>query len=152
MASEEKAQPSAAQPLWVRLVHDLERAIGAPIEAAVRSDEYFDIVTQLNRARAKLTKTVESVSEEMLHLFNLPAATDMRRVREQLSRVERQLNKVAKSLGDSNEANEEPRRQLAQLEQQLAEIATTLGAGNTQPKTQTKSRTRSKAPRGASRE
>ena len=29
------------------------------------------------RARARVAKTVESVSEEWLHLFNLPAATDL---------------------------------------------------------------------------
>jgi hypothetical protein len=142
VASKQKAETPPAQPLWVRLVHDLERAIAAPVEAAVRSDEYFDLVAQLNRTRARVTKTAERVSEEMLHLFNLPAATDLRRVREQLTRVERRLNNLAKSLDDSDEASEEPRRQLAQLEQQLAEIATTLGAGNAKPK----------APRKSSRE
>ena len=134
MASKQDAQQPPAQPSWVRLVHELERAIAGPIEAAVRSDEYFDLVTQLNRARAHVTKTVESVSEEWLHLFNLPTATDLRKVREQLTRVERQLNKVRKALGDSEEASEEPRRQLAQLERQLAEIAKTLDAGKAQPK------------------
>lgn len=142
MASEQEARKPPAQPLWVRLVHELERSIAAPVEAAVRSDEYFDLVAQLNRARAHVTKTVESISEEWLHLFNLPAATDLRRVREQLSRVERQLNKVAKTLGDSDEAKEEPRRQLAQLERQLAEIAERLGAGNARPKAPRRSQTR----------
>jgi chromosome segregation ATPase len=123
-------------------VHEFERVIGRPVEAAVRSDEYFDVVTQLNRARARAAKTIESVSEEWLHLFNLPAATDLRALREQLMRIERQLNKVAKALGDSDEANDEPRRQLAQLEQQLAEIAKTLGAGPTRPQTPRRSNTR----------
>ncbi|MET0992644.1 MAG: hypothetical protein ABWY20_00555, partial [Mycobacterium sp.] len=123
MTSKQEARQPPAQPLWVRLVREFERTIAAPVEAAVRSDEYFDLVTQLNRARAHVTKTVESISEEWLHLFNLPAATDLRKVREQVSRVERQLNKVAKALADSDEVNEEPRRQLARLEQQLAEIA-----------------------------
>lgn len=142
MASKQNAQQPPARPLWVRLVHDLERAIAAPVEAAVRSDEYFDLVARLNRARAHATKTVEGISEEWLHLFNLPTATDLRRVREQLTRVERRLNVLAKALGDSDEANEEPRRQLAQLEQQLAEIAKTLGAEGTSPN----------APRRSSRE
>jgi chromosome segregation ATPase len=142
VASKQNAQPPPAQPLWVRLVQDLERVIAAPVEAAVRSDEYFDLVARLNRARARVTKTVEGMSAEWLHLFNLPAATDLRRVREQLTRVERRLNTLAKTLGDSDEANEEQRRQVAQLEQQLAEIAKTLGAGNAPPK----------APRRSSRE
>ena len=102
MASKQNAQQPPARPLWVRLVHDLERAIAAPVEAAVRSDEYFDLVARLNRARAHATKTVEGISEEWLHLFNLPTATDLRRVREQLTRVERRLNALAKALGDSD--------------------------------------------------
>ncbi|HEX2303439.1 MAG TPA: hypothetical protein VHH57_07425 [Gaiella sp.] len=143
MASKQEARQPPTQPLWVRLVHELERTIAAPVEAAVRSDEYFDLVTQLNRARAHVTKTVESISEEWLHLFNLPAATDLRRVREQLSRVERQLNTVAKTLADSDEVNEEPRRQLARLEQQLAEISKTLGgAGKARPKAPRRSQSR----------
>jgi hypothetical protein len=142
VASKQDAQPPPATPAWVRLVHEFERVIASPVEAVVRSDEYFDVVTQLNRARARAAKAIESVSEEWLHLFNLPAATDLRRLREQLMRVERQLNKVAKALGDSDEANEEPRRQLAQLEQQLAEIAKTLGAGPTRPQTPRRSKTR----------
>jgi hypothetical protein len=60
--------------------------------------------------------------------------------------VERQLNKVGKALGDSEEASEEPRRQLAQLERQLAEIAKTLDAGKAQTKTPPK------APRPSRRE
>lgn len=129
------AKRAASEPLWVRFVNDVERAIARPVEAAVRSDEYFDLVTQLSRARARVTKTVEAVSEEWLHLFNLPAATDLRRVREQLARVERQLNRVAKTLGDSDEASEEPRRQLAHVEEQLASIAEALGATETPRKT-----------------
>ena len=54
---------SAGQPLWLKAVLRLERAIG----------------------------TVEGVSRRCLHLFNLPAGTDLRRVREQLSRIERRL-------------------------------------------------------------
>ena len=137
-ASKQDAQQPPTQPAWVRLVLELERAIARPIEAAVRSDEYFDLVTQLNRARAHVTKTVEGVSEEWLHLFNLPTATDLRKVREQLTRVERQLNKVGKALGDSEEASEEPRRQLAQLERQLAEIVKTLDAVNPRTEEQRK--------------
>lgn len=129
------AKRAPSEPLWVRFVNDVERAIARPVEAAVRSDEYFDLVTQLSRARARVTKTVEAVSEEWLHLFNLPAATDLRRVREQLARVERQLNRVAKTLGDSDEASEEPRRQLAHVEEQLASIAEALGATATPRKT-----------------
>lgn len=96
-------------PLWLQAIHRFERAIGVPVESAVRSDPYFDFVTEANRARARMTRAFEEISEELLHRLNLPAGTDVRRLREQLARVERQLTKVAKDLADLEEATEEPR-------------------------------------------
>ena len=80
-----------SQPLWLKAVHRLERAIGEPVESAVHSDAYFDAVAQATRLRARAVGAVEGVSRRCLHLLNLPAGTDLRRVREQLSRMERRL-------------------------------------------------------------
>jgi hypothetical protein len=98
-----------APPRWLELVRRFERAIGAPVESAVRSDAYFDVVTQANRVRARMTRSVEELSEQWLHRFNMPAASDVRRLREQLGRVERQLNRVAKDLADREDAAAAPR-------------------------------------------
>jgi hypothetical protein len=98
-----------APPFWLEAVRRFERAIGVPVESAVRTDAYFDLVTQANRARARMTRTFEDLSEQWLHLFNLPAASEVRRLREQLGRVERKLNRVAKDLADPEEAAEAPR-------------------------------------------
>jgi hypothetical protein len=95
---------SDTPPLWLDALRRFERAIGVPVESAVRTDAYFDFVTQANRARARMTRTFEELSEQWLHLFNLPAASEVRRLREQLARVERQLNRVAKDLADSEDS------------------------------------------------
>jgi hypothetical protein len=92
---------------WLEWIQRWERAIGAPVEQFVRSDAYFDAMTQANRARAHLTRRFEGVWEEWLHLFNMPAATDVRRLREQLSRLERQVNRIAKELQDRDEEERE---------------------------------------------
>jgi hypothetical protein len=85
-------------PLWLKLVLRLERTVGGPVEAAVHSDTYFDVVTELNRGTRRLTDAVESVSKRGLHLLNLPAGTDIRRVREQLARMDRRLLQLSKEL------------------------------------------------------
>jgi hypothetical protein len=85
---------SAGQPLWLKAVHRLERAIGEPVESAVHSDAYFDSVAKVTRLRARAIGAVEGVSRRGLHIFNLPAGTDLRRVREQLSRMERRLDEI----------------------------------------------------------
>jgi hypothetical protein len=85
---------SSGPALWLKVVYRLERAIGEPIESAVRSDAYFDAVAEATRMRARAIGAVEGVSRRCLHLFNLPAGTDVRRVRAQLSRMERRLNEI----------------------------------------------------------
>jgi hypothetical protein len=90
------AKPPSSQPLWLRLVLRFERAIGVPVESAVRSDRYFDLVAHANRTRARLTELTEGVTQQWLHFFNVPASSDVRRLREQLARVERQLGELAK--------------------------------------------------------
>jgi hypothetical protein len=85
-------------PRWLNLVLRLERAVGGPVEAAVHSDAYFDVVAELNRSTRRLTEAMESVSKRALHLLNLPAGTDIRRVREQLARMDRRLVELAKEI------------------------------------------------------
>ena len=80
-----------SQPLWLRVVYRVERAIGEPIEAAVRTDTYFDVVAHAARARSRAVGAAEGISRRCLHLVNLPASTDVRGVREQLARMERRL-------------------------------------------------------------
>ena len=104
----EPEKPRSPASPWLEWIQKWERAIGEPVEQFVRSDAYFDAMTQVNRARAEVTRKFEGVWEDWLHLFNMPAATDVRRLREQVSRLERQVNRIAKDLEDrEEEAREE---------------------------------------------
>ena len=88
------------KPLWLDTVLRLERAVGERVESAVRSDTYFDLVTHANRAVVRMTQTAETVSKEWLHLWNLPANTDIRGMQAQLSRLERRVATVQKEIAD----------------------------------------------------
>ena len=90
----------SSPPLWLKAVIKLERVIGQPVENAVRSDTYFDLVSQARRNHQRVANAVEGLSKRALHLVNLPAGTDIRRVREQLNRMERRLTEVTKELED----------------------------------------------------
>jgi hypothetical protein len=87
-------------PLWLKAINKLERVVGQPIEKAVRSDLYFDLVADARRNHRRVAYAVEGVSKRCLHLVNIPAGTDVRRVREQLNRMERRLTEVTKELED----------------------------------------------------
>jgi hypothetical protein len=100
---------SANQPLWLRVVLKVERAVGEPIEAAVRSDTYFDLVSTTTRVRRKVGGAAESVSRRCLHMLNLPAGSDIRRLRQQLARMERRLNELSNDVAELDESEPRPR-------------------------------------------
>jgi hypothetical protein len=85
----------SAKPLWLRAVYRLERAVGEPVEAAVRTDTYFDLMSTATRTAKAAKRTVVGASTRALHLLNLPAGSDVSRMREQLSRMERRLNQLS---------------------------------------------------------
>jgi hypothetical protein len=90
----------ANQPLWLRAVLRLERAIGEPVESAVRSDTYFDLVSTTTRVSRQVFGTAEGVSRRCLHLLNLPAGSDIRNMRQQLARMERRLNQLSHDVSE----------------------------------------------------
>jgi hypothetical protein len=87
-------------PLWLKLVLRMERTIGVRVESAVHSGTYFDLVADVSRSKARATAAVESVSKRVWHLANLPAGTDIRRMRQQLAGMERRLIQLSKELED----------------------------------------------------
>jgi hypothetical protein len=91
-------------PLWLKLVLRMERTIGVRVESALHSDAYFDLVADVNRTRARATAAVESVSKRIWHLANLPAGTDIRRMRQQLAGMERRLIQLSKELEEQRGA------------------------------------------------
>ena len=99
--------PPANQPLWLRAVLKLERAIGEPVEAAVRSDTYFDLISTTTRVRRRVTGLAEGVSRRALHLINLPAGSDIRKMRQQLARMERRLNQLSDEVSELEEPKNE---------------------------------------------
>ena len=93
----------ANQPLWLRAVLKLERAIGEPVESAVRSDTYFDLVSKTTKVSRKAKGAAEGVSRRCLHVLNLPAGSDIKRVRQQLARMERRLNQLSDEVSELEE-------------------------------------------------
>jgi hypothetical protein len=92
-------------PTWLKLVLRAERLVGERVESAVHSGTYFDLTTRAKRTTTKATEAVEGVSRRILHLANLPAGTDIRRVREQLSRMERRIVELSKEVDELREVD-----------------------------------------------
>jgi uncharacterized protein HemX len=58
------------------------------------------VVTKTTRVRRKAVGAAEGVSRRVLHLVNLPAGTDIRGVRQQLARLERQIDQLSGEMAE----------------------------------------------------
>jgi hypothetical protein len=98
----------ANRPLWLRAVLRLERAVGTRVESAVRGDAYFDVMSDVSRASRTVKRTAEGLSRRGLHLLNLPAGSDVRGMREQLSRMERRLSRLTEDVAEIEDSRHRP--------------------------------------------
>ena len=94
---------AANKPLWRKGFDSVERAVGRPLESAVRSELYFDVLALSTRARREAFNAVERVSVGALHLVNLPASTDIRQLRAQIARMERTMVALTKQIDDASQ-------------------------------------------------
>jgi hypothetical protein len=86
------------KPLWRQAFDAVERRVAGPTETAVRSDLFNDAVALTFRVQRRLQREVERRSRRALHSVNLPAASDVKRVSDQLATLERQLRSLQREL------------------------------------------------------
>jgi polyhydroxyalkanoate synthesis regulator phasin len=84
----------ADKPLWRRTFDTVDRHIAGPAEAAARSDAFGDALTLAVRLRRRAQREVEKRTRRALHLVNLPAATDVRRLSEQVAALRREVREL----------------------------------------------------------
>jgi polyhydroxyalkanoate synthesis regulator phasin len=84
----------AGKPLWRRAFDTVDRRITGPVEAAARSDAFHDTLTLAIRLQSRVQRSVEKRTRRALHLVNLPTATDVRRLQEQVAALRRELREL----------------------------------------------------------
>jgi polyhydroxyalkanoate synthesis regulator phasin len=83
-----------AKPLWRQLFDAVDRRVAGPVEAGTGSDAFGDLVAISWRLTRRVQREVERRSRRVLHLLNLPAATDVRRLSEQVAALQRELREI----------------------------------------------------------
>ena len=79
------------RPGWRPYFDAFERAVGRPLETGVQTDTFQDALAVAGRLQVAVRHRLERASTDFLHTFNLPAQSDVRRLSEQLSRLEKQV-------------------------------------------------------------
>jgi hypothetical protein len=64
------------------------------VESAVRSSELATVGRLVHRTRRAVGSQIDAVSGRLLHLANLPTASDVRRLRRQLGEMDFELRQL----------------------------------------------------------
>jgi CRISPR/Cas system Type II protein with McrA/HNH and RuvC-like nuclease domain len=81
----------AGKPLWRQVFDAVDRRVAGPVEGAARSDAFGDSLALALRLQRRVQRGLERRSRRLMHLANLPTATDVRRLSEQVSALRREV-------------------------------------------------------------
>jgi polyhydroxyalkanoate synthesis regulator phasin len=82
------------KPLWRQVFDAVDRRVAGPVEAGAHSDLFNDLVSLQWRLARRAQREAEKRTRRVLHAVNLPTATDVRRLSEQVASLQRQLREL----------------------------------------------------------
>jgi hypothetical protein len=82
--------------LPLRAFRRAERTVAGPLERLVVSATAVDAIVRLAGVQADVQRRAERTMTASLHLFHLPSLTDVRRLSQQMSQLERRLRELSR--------------------------------------------------------
>lgn len=76
---------------WREIYNEWEKAVAPGLQQFAASDGFRDFMAASAKVTSALTAEFERASRRWLHFWNLPAATDVRKLRQQVAAVDREL-------------------------------------------------------------
>ena len=95
------------KPRWRRAFDAAEAAITPRADALVHTHEFSTGAAAVARARAAARARLTGLSSRAWHVLNLPAGTDLRRLRSQLGEIDRELRRLNMRLEQSHDPTAE---------------------------------------------
>jgi hypothetical protein len=90
-----RGRVTARPPLWRRLYDTAEHAVAPCLESVVRTEHFARGAALASRAQATARAQVTALSARVWHLVNLPAGTDIDRLRTQIGALDREVRRLA---------------------------------------------------------
>ena len=84
----------ADKPLWRKAFDAVDKRVAGPVESGAHSDMFGDLVALNWRLARRAQREVERRTRRVLHMANLPTATDVRRLSEQVAALQRDLREM----------------------------------------------------------
>jgi hypothetical protein len=88
----------ASTALWRRVYDAIEQPVGARLEHGVQSNAFADVTVLLLRTRGGIERRLERLTRRALHGVNLPAASDVTRLQQQIGELKTQLRRMEHTL------------------------------------------------------
>ena len=82
--------------LWLRAFKRAERAVGDPLEQLAESRAAIEAMIRTAELRRDVELRAERLLRFYLHLFNLPALSDVRRLSQQVAHLERRVRELSR--------------------------------------------------------
>ena len=95
--------------LWRRAFDTVEGAVGPRVEQAVNESGFATLVVVVRRGTAIVSGVGERTTRRLWHGLNLPAGSDVRRLRRQIGDLDREVRLVRHALAQATPAQELPR-------------------------------------------
>ena len=80
-----------AEPLWKRAFDAVERGSSPTLTKALSDPDVIEAITLTSAVRRRAQSDLAGIARRGLHLFNLPAGTDISKVSHQVAGLEREI-------------------------------------------------------------
>lgn len=87
-----------SRPPWRQFFDSWEQAVAPGLQDFTASSGFRDVMAASAKINADMAREFERMSRQWLHLWNLPAATDVRALRRQVASLERELSELRREL------------------------------------------------------
>ena len=88
-------------PVWRQLFDSWEKAVAPGLEDMTASSQFRDALATMTRATGSIQSETERMSRQWLHLWNLPAAGDVRALRRQIASLDKEVKGLREELAAS---------------------------------------------------
>ncbi len=95
---------SSPKPLWRNIFDLVEKGIAPKLESMVGTSEFAELISALTKLRYEANKRFEETTQNLLHMWNFPAVTDLKRLSDQVSNLERRIRDLSRLIEDMKES------------------------------------------------
>ena len=91
------------QPQWRQAADSLERSVAPRLEAVVQTPQFAEVMVTITQVEREMRRRFERLTRRLLHVANLPAGSDVKRLSHQVADLDHRLRDLTKRLEDLND-------------------------------------------------